>query len=77
MLARFKQSFARDLEIMILCEAAKNSLASTIGELTDVLPSLASCRKAGARLVSDTTQVIRLLSSTVCLCQHELRSTYV
>merc|ERR1712032_1591532 len=32
-------------------------MAATIGELTDVLPSLASCRKAGARLFSDTTRV--------------------
>merc|ERR1719221_2274676 len=43
-------------------EAAKTSMAATIGELTDVLPSLASCRKAGARLLSDTTRVNRPLS---------------
>jgi len=43
-------------------EAAKTSMAATIGELTDVLPSLASCRKAGARLFSDTTRVNQPIS---------------
>merc|ERR1712032_1626349 len=50
-------------------EAAKTSMASTVNEISDVLPSLASCRKASTGLFRQTVHLDR--QSTMNPLSHE------